>query len=315
MASKTTTKKRELICTECGGSNFTDDQIRGEKICSSCGLVVSFGSIDQRPEWRAYTTEERNARARTGAPMNLMIADKGLSTTIGYPFRDASGKVLSGRQRAAMYRMRKWHFRSIARGSQIGNLRIALSELERLSSILGVPKDTKESASLIYRKALSKRLVRGRSIEGMVAASIYLSCRIHSIPRQLDELAEESILTRREIGKCVRQILRFLNLKVPIPSARNLIPRVAAELGLDGATIRKATSIISTAREMGVTAGKAPGGIAGASIYIAGILTDDRRTQRQIAEATNVTEVTIRNRYKELVRRLNLTPDLAQGQF
>ncbi|MGY5854818.1 MAG: transcription initiation factor IIB [Candidatus Thorarchaeota archaeon] len=307
MISKTMHRKIDRICTECGSSDFTNDQVRGENVCSSCGLVISVGSIDQGPEWRGFTAEERNARARTGAPMTLMMADKGLSTMIGYPFRDASGKALSGPQRAAMYRMRKWHFRSIARNSEMGNLRIALSELERLSSRLGVPRDTKESASLIYRKALSKRLVRGRSIEGMVAASIYLSCRMHSIPRQLDELAEESILNRREIGKCVRQILRYLNLKLPLPSARDLIPRVAADLHLDGATISKATSIISTAREMGVTAGKAPGGIAAAAVYIAGILTDDRRTQREIAEATNVTEVTIRNRYKEIVRRLNLT--------
>jgi transcription initiation factor TFIIB len=140
----------------------------------------------------------------------------------------------------------------------------------------------------------------------MISGALYLACRIHKTPRQLDELAEESILPRREIGKCVRNIIRYLNLKVPIPSATNLLPKVAAELKLEGGTILKAGSIIAQARKKGITAGKDPGGIAGAAIYIASILNDDRRTQRDIAKAVNVTEVTIRNRYKEITRKLGI---------
>jgi transcription initiation factor TFIIB len=251
--------------------------------------------------------EEKAARARTGAPMSLMIPDKGLSTTIGWSMRDASGRALKGSTRAAMYRMRKWQIRSIAHNSEIRNLSIALRELDRLASNLGVSRDAKDTASFIYRKALSKRLVRGRSIEGMMSGAVYIACRMHKTPRQLDELANESVSTRREIGKCVRQLIRYLNLKVPIPSATNLIPRVAAELKLEGRTTIRAGSIIHDAKKNGITAGKDPGGIAGAAIYIAGILEEDRRTQREIAEAVNVTEVTIRNRYKELARKLKIS--------
>ena len=307
MGSLVRVDEKELICPECGGTDFQQDTSRGERTCSSCGLVITAQHIDQSAEWRAFTKEEKDARARTGAPMSLMIPDKGLSTTISRSMRDASGRALKGSTRAAMYRMRKWQIRSIAHSSEIRNLSIALRELDRLASNLGVSRDAKDTASFIYRKALTKRLVRGRSIEGMMSGAVYIACRMHQTPRQLDELAEESISTRREIGKCVRQLIRYLNLKVPIPSATNLIPRVAAELKLEGKTSIRAGTIIADAKKNGITAGKDPGGIAGAAIYIAGILEEDRRTQREIAEAVNVTEVTIRNRYKELARKLNLS--------
>ncbi len=308
MAGSINTENGVVVCPECGGKDFQHDASRGESTCSSCGLVVSAQHIDTGAEWRAFTREEKDARARTGAPMSLLIPDKGLSTTIGLSMKDAAGRALNGSTRAAMYRMRKWQIRSIAHSSEIRNLSIALRELDRLASNLGISRDAKDTASFIYRKALSKRLVRGRSIEGMISGALYIACRMHRVPRQLDELADESILSRRELGKCVRQLIRYLDLKVPIPSATNLIPRVASELNLNGKTVVRAGSIISQAKERGITAGKDPGGIAGAAIYIAGILEDDRRTQREIAEIVNVTEVTIRNRYKELARKLAISP-------
>ncbi len=308
MASSTKNNEEVMVCSECGGRDFQEDRTRGETICSSCGLILSSRFIDTRPEWRAFTREEKAARARTGSPMSLLLPDKGLSTVISTSMKDASGRSLKATQRAAMYRMRKWQIRSIVHSSHNRNLSIALRELDRLAANLGISRDAKETASFLYRKALIKRLVRGRTIEGMVSAVVYLACRIHKTPRQLDELAAESNANRREIGKSVRDIIRYLNLKVPIPSASNLIPRVSTELKLEAGTALKARSIIDQAKKKGITAGKAPGGIAGAAIYIASILNDDRRTQREIAGALNVTEVTIRNRYKELIRKLGISP-------
>jgi len=300
-------KEEAEVCTGCGESSFTRDYTRGERICTSCGLIVAEHALDTGPDWRAFTTEERNARARAGAPMRLSMADKGLSTTIDWRNRDASGRTLKSSTRAAMYRMRKWHIRSRLHGSQHRNLSIAMSEMDRLTSQLGVPHETKETAALVYRKALNRRLVRGRSIEGMVAATIYLSCRIHKIPRQLDEIVTEARVNRKELGQCVRLILRNVDVKVPIPSANDLMPRISADLGLDGRTVSTAMNIINEAREKGITAGKDPGGLAAAALYIAGIIEDDRRTQREIAEASNVTEVTVRNRYKDLANSLKIT--------
>ncbi|MHA1770801.1 MAG: transcription initiation factor IIB [Candidatus Thorarchaeota archaeon] len=294
-------------CSICGGTEFYEDQTRGEFICVSCGCVIDEKIMDTGPEWRAFTAEERNARARTGSPLTLTMADKGLATTLGWSDRDANGRAIAASNRAAIYRMRKWQIRTLVHSSQHRNLSIAMSELDRLTSQLGVPSETKETSALIYRKALSRRLVRGRSIEGMVAASVYLSCRIHRIPRQLDEIVTEARVNRKELGQCVRLILRNVRIKVPIPSANDLMPRISADLGLDGQTVQKAMEIINEARERGITAGKDPGGLAAAALYIAGIITDDRRTQREIAEASNVTEVTVRNRYKDLATSLQIT--------
>ncbi|MFW9964507.1 MAG: transcription initiation factor IIB [Candidatus Sifarchaeia archaeon] len=300
------TNKRD-VCMSCGETSFTEDNVRGENICTSCGLVVSEHATDNGPEWRAFTTEERNARARTGAPMTLTIADRGLSTVIDWRNKDASGRALTSTTRAAIYRMRKWHIRSKLHSSQHRNLSIAMSEMERLSSQLGIPRDARETAALMYRRALAKRLVRGRSIESVVASSVYLACRIHRIPRRLDEVVAETNVSRKQIGYAVRLIVSRVNINVPLASAKDLIPRLSSDLFLKGRTVKKATEIIKNAEERFVTIGKDPGGIAGAALYIAGILEEDKRTQREIANVSRVTEVTIRNRYKELVRVLGIS--------
>jgi len=292
--------RRKEVCMGCGQSTFTKDYARGERTCSVCGLVASDRTADTGPEWRAFTAEEKNARARVGAPATYTIADKGISTMIDWRNRDASGKAIKSTTRAAMYRMRKWHIRSRLHSSQHRNLSIAMSEMHRLSSQLGIPRDVRETAALLYRKALIAKLVRGRSIESVVAASIYLACRIHRIPRPLDEIVAETNVDRKKVGYAVRLIVSRVNVNVPLPSAKDLIPRLSSDLMLEGRTVKKATEIINQAKERYVTIGKAPGGIAGAALYIAGILEDDRRTQREIAQASRVTEVTIRNRYNQV---------------
>jgi len=298
--------KNERVCTACGCRSFCRDPIRGESICTSCGCVVTGHELNTGPEWRAFTTEERNAKARTGTPPRLTIADKGLTTTIGRSYRDAARYCTKRHGRAAIYRMRKWQIRSWTHGLNLRNLNVAFIEMNRLSSQLGVPDKIKETAAFIYRRALAKRIVRGRTIDGMVAASIYLSCRIHEAPRQLDEIAAQAKVERKNLGRCVRIILRGADIRSPLPSARNLVSRISSDLSLEGRTVRKAVSIIAGAKKKRITVGKHPGGIAGASLYIAGIVEDDRRTQREIASASRVTEVTIRNRYKDMVRELEI---------
>ena len=297
----------QTTCHNCGSKDFIEDRRRGERVCTSCGIVIQVHMMNHGPEWRAFTAEERDRRARTGAPSSFRVFDKGLSTMMDRPYKDASGNIIKASTRAALYRMRKWHFRSRTSDSISRNLTIAMPELERLSSQLGIPRETTELAALLYRKALIKRLVRGRRIEGVVAASVYLACRIRRIPRMLDEVVSESRIDRRELSKCVRRIIRFLQLDVPITSPSDLMPRMASDLKLRGSTVRYAINLVKRARKRGVTQGKDPGGIAAAIIYISSIINDDRRTQRDVAEAANVTEVTVRNRYKEIVRELELS--------
>jgi len=293
-------------CSECGSSDIHVDYTRGETICSNCGIVISARNIDQGPEWRAFTNEERNKRSRVGSPSTFTVHDKGLSTMIDWHDKDAYGKKLTPKRRAQIYRLRKWQIRTRVHSSMDRNLAFAMSELDRLSSQLGIPRGVKETAAVLYRRAIEKKLIRGRSIEAMIAAAVYAACRERKVPRTLDEIARHSRVNRKELGRCYRLILRELDIIIPQSSPIDFIPRFGTELVLSGRTQRKAAEIVTLARDKGITAGKDPTGLAAAAIYISAILEGERRTQREIAEVAHVTEVTVRNRYKELVKELNI---------
>jgi len=241
-----------------------------------------------------------------GAPITYTIHDKGLSTIIDWSNKDYYGKSISIRNRAQLFRLRKWQRRIRISNATERNLAFALSELDRLASALGLPKSVRETASVIYRKAVEKNLIRGRSIEGVVAAALYAACRQAGVPRTLDEIAAYSRVDRKEVGRTYRFIARELGLKLMPTSPTDYIPRFCTALGLDGEVQRKAIEIIKKAEEKELTSGRGPTGVAAAAIYIASILCGKRRTQREVAEVAGVTEVTIRNRYKELAEKLGI---------
>jgi len=283
------------------------DETTGDRICADCGAVIGDRVIDRGPEWRAFTAEERTTKARVGSPPTLQRHDKGLSTTIDRRNRDIYGRRLSPKLRRRMYRLRRWHRRSQLHTSEDRNLIQALNELDRLSSQLRIPRTTRETIALIYRKTLEKHLARGRSINTLVAASIYAAARIRGLPITLEDLTTQSENSKREIGKAYRVLITELNLRIPPPNPIAFIPRYATELQLSGACQRKAVEFLRQAKQKRVTLGKDPKGLAAAALYLAAILVGDRRTQREIACVTSVTEVTVRNRYKELVRNLELS--------
>jgi transcription initiation factor TFIIB len=298
--------KEVTQCPECGSKRILRDYTRGDTICGDCGLIINDLMIDSGPEWRAFTAEEKRDRSRVGSPMTYRMPDKGLSTTISRSDRDAYGRKLSPKRRAQIYRLRKWQIRTRVHSSIARNLAQAMPELNRIASQIGIPRDIRETAAVVYRRALEKGLVRGRSIESMVAAAVYLACRLHKIPRPLDEVESVARVNRKELAHCVRLILRGLDLKIPRPSATDFISRFANELSMSGESQKRALQVIERASEIGITGGKDPTGLAAAALYIAGILAGERRAQREIAEVAHVTEVTIRNRYKEIVRKLKM---------
>ena len=293
-------------CPECGSTHLVRDYEHGELVCMDCGLVIDESYIDQGPEWRAFDSEQREERARTGAPMTYTIHDKGLSTEIGWKNKDSYGKSIPSRSRAQLYRLRKWQKRIKVSNAAERNLTQALQELERISTNLGLPKDVRETAAVIYRKAVKENMIRGRSIEGVVAASLYAACRMLDIPRTLDEIASVTRIKKREIGRVYRIMTRTLQLDILPTKPEDYIDRFCSKLKLSGEVKKKAYEILKMAEEKHIVSGRGPTGVAAATIYIASILCDERRTQREVAEVAGVTEVTIRNRYKELVDTLNL---------
>lgn len=297
-------------CPECRGSRLIRDYEQGEIVCIECGYVIDDRLADSGPEWRAFDDEQRAKRTRVGAPLTFSIHDKGLSTMIDWHDRDTYGKDLTPGQRAQVYRLRKWQRRVRVSDATERNLAFALSELSKMSSTLNLPKNILETASVIYRKAVKRRLIRGRSIQGVTAAALYMACRQCGVARTLDEIAQTSNINKKEIGRSYRFMVKELDTFVPPSSATRYIARFSNQLGVAGKVETVAQQILRTASTMRLTSGRGPTGIAAAATYIASVLGGERRTQREIAEVANVTEVTIRNRYKELLDRLEITVKL-----
>ncbi len=296
----------ETKCPECGSEKLINDHERGEIVCGDCGLVIDDSIMDMGPEWRAFDSEQRDKRTRVGAPMTYTIHDKGLSTMIDWRNKDIYGRDIPARNRAQWYRLRKWQRKIRISGATERNLAFALSELDRDSSRLGLPRRMREAASVVYRHAVENKLIRGRSIEGVVAASLYAACRKCKVPRTLDEIAEVSRVGKKEVGRTYRFLTRELNIKLPPTSPVDYVPRFASELNLSGEVQSKAIDIIGKAMDKGLTSGKGPTGVAAAALYIASVLLGERKTQRDVAEVAGVTEVTIRNRYKEISEEIEM---------
>ena len=290
----------------CNSTEREVDDRKAEVICARCGLVLDENMIDPGQEWRAFDSDQRDKRARTGAPATFAIADKGLATNIDFRNKDARGKVIPEANRAQIYRLRKWNRRMRVSNASERNLAFALSELDRVSSRLGIPRSVREDAAKIYRSAARKKLIRGRSIEGMVAAALYTACRRNNIPRSLDEMEVASNVSKKQIGRNYRFLAKKLNIKLKPTSPSDFIPRFATQLSLSGEVESKAISIIKKAKDNGLINGKGPIGIAATALYISSILLGERKSQRDIAEIAGVTEVTIRNRYRELANNLGI---------
>ncbi|MFQ6129718.1 MAG: transcription initiation factor IIB [Candidatus Hadarchaeaceae archaeon] len=302
--------EKQKKCPECGSGKLVRDYERAELVCAGCGFIIHDKIMDMGPEWRAFDQEQRERRGRVGAPMTFTIHDKGLSTMIDWRDRDSHGKDLTPKRRAQIYRLRKWQRRIRVSDATERNLAFALSEIDRMSSHLGLPRNVREAAAVIYRRAVEERLIRGRSIEGVAAAALYAACRECKVPRTLDEIADVSRVSKKEIGRSYRFIARELLIHLRPTSPTDYIPRFGSELGLSGEVQSKAIELLKEATKKGLTSGRGPTGVAAAAIYIASVLYGERRTQRDVADVARVTEVTVRNRYKELCEKLGLDVEL-----
>ncbi len=297
-------------CPECTSKNLVHDNDTGETICGDCGLVVYEQMMDKGPEWRAFTNEEKASRSRVGMPTSYSISDKGLSTTIGQVDRDAFGRKLPISTRLQMWRLRKWQIRSRVHSSSDRNLAQAMTEIERLSSMISISPPIKEKAAVAYRKALEKGLVRGRSINAIAAASLYAACRKSGSPRSLSEIAKASLVDKKDVARCYRLLLEKLDFHMPVSDPLTYVSKIAEKTRISGKTQGVAIAVLRDARKKRCSAGKDPMGLAAAALYIACLQSTEKITQKDIAEASGVTEVTVRNRYKALVNQLHIeTPE------
>ena len=269
-------------------------------------MVLEESMIDPSAEWRTFNQDGGGPdRSRVGAPVSNLIHDKGLSTEIDWQNKDFAGSAISAKNRSQMYRMRKWQKRARTKGSKERNLSEALTKIQYICSKLNLPKTVAERSADIYRKALAEDLIRGRSIEITSAASVFIANQQMLTARTVEDLAIMLKVNPKEIGRTYRFLKRRLMIRTPPPSPLTYVSRFCSELGLNSDTENQVREIIRMAEEKELTYGKSPTGITAAALYIAGYQTNQIRTQREISEITNVTEVTIRNRYKGLLDSLD----------
>lgn len=295
----------EAKCPECGSAEVVMDRETGETVCGACGLVVGEGMMDRGPDWRASSQEERDEKMRVGPPIDVTHYDKGLPTMIKVD-EDAFGRPLSPEVRQQMWRLRRWNLRARLHTSASRNLAKAMAELELLSDKLSLPPFVRETAAVIYRRALGENLVQGRSIAAIVAASIFAACRIHRTSKTLREVAHVSTRREKEIFRSYRLILRSLGLDIPLDGPLDHVSKIAERAGVSGEVQGLAVRILQEAREKRAVGGKDPTGLAAAALYVAGLLRGEKMSQKDIARAADLTEVTIRNRKRELTQKLHL---------
>ena len=295
-----------FMCLICKNNHIITDSESGEVICSSCGTVISDRNQEiSRPEWRFYSAEQENERSRTGIPITLAKADMGLATLIGKDDRDASGHLLDGAMRNRMQRLRTWDLRTRNHTASDKNLLQAFSKLDVLKDKLALSDAVVEKIAYIYRKVQHRGLIRGRTISGLIAAAIYAGCREMETPWTLKDIAAASNVKRKDIARNYRMLLFELNLKVPNADPIKCIVKVANRANLTENTKREAIAIMKDVAKKEISAGKDPMGLAATVLYLSCLRTGEETTQTQIAQASGVTEVTVRNRLKELKRKLH----------
>ena len=278
----------------------------GEIICDKCGLVISDKLQDIGPEWRTFAVDETEASARTGLPRSLARHDLGLSTIIGRTERDASDNRIDPAMRARMNRLATWDMRSQLHTPRDRSLKAAFFQLDVLKDKLGLSDGIVEKRAYIYRKAQSRKLTRGRTVSAVLAAAIYIACREMGAHRTLDDIATACNVKRKELSKDFRVLHVRLDLKIPPTDPMKCIAKVGNKLKLSEKTRRKAAEIMSNVMKEEISAGKDPMGLAAAVLYLSSIKSGEAVTQISIAEAAGVTEVTVRNRFKDLKSKLQL---------
>ncbi len=286
--------KQNNKTTECQEHLLVNDEENGEILCQRCGHVIQDKIEEDGAEWRSF--ENRPDRSRTGDGSYLSKHDMGLATIISRTNKDVSGKPLSSSMRSTIDRLRLWDNRSQAHTAGDRNLRQAFSQLLALKEKLGLSDVIVEKTAYIYRKAHERKLIRGRPISAFLCASLYAACRDIGTPRTIKDISRVGGVKLKQINKCYRTLIEGLEMKMPIIDPIKCVSRVANKVGVSEKTKREAVAILKEYEKGGNTSGKSPMAVAATAVYLATLKSGEGFSQKDVAHAANVTEVTIRNR-------------------
>ncbi|NMC05263.1 MAG: hypothetical protein GYA24_08635 [Candidatus Lokiarchaeota archaeon] len=274
-------------CPDCSSTNLIEDAHRGELICSVCGTVVEACSFDFSQEKRAFTAEEVENRKHNGSPISA-LSDISWTTVV---------RATDKNSNAQLKRAVKWNARL---SWDKKNFLIAVNEIKRVCTNLGLPRIVAETAATLYKKIQKLNVQRGRSINGFCGACVYLACRMNMVPRSMNEVYDEMPNTAdRDIRICYRVLINVLGVKAPKINPVALVSRYASIIGASPESESLAERLLATFENGTNTAGKDPKGLIAAAIYMACKKNGENKPQKHIAIACGITEVTLRSRIKE----------------
>lgn len=293
-------------CPVCGNRLLGDTE-KGERFCSNCGYTTN-APADTGPEWKAMDLQEKNKRVRVGSPTRLSLHDMGLTTDIDRSGRDSRGKSIDPAMRATVEKMRKWQSRSRTNSSEERGLAIVLSKISELCQSLSLPDNVAETAAKIYRTSAKMKVAKSKSILGMTAATVYLSCRKCGVSRTLKEVARAARMDKGSVARYYRLVLKEVEKEyVPPQSVDKYISKLVNIAKINPRVERTALNLSQQTRDSKISSGKAPAGLAAAYVYFSSVLEGVRIPQREVAEYAEVTEVTVRNRCREILDNFRIT--------
>lgn len=297
---------RVQICSKCSSPRVMHDPETAETTCFDCGFVTQQKiTADTIALEGKNSGEQKLDSIKTGASLTYTIHDKDLSTIIDWHERDSYSKS-SIENKVQVYRLRNWQRRIRVSDSAERNLAFALSEITKMSNSLNLSRKVLETASVIYRESLKERVTVGHSIQSVASAALYLACRQCELQISLDKIVQTSTASAKEIGKSYRCLIKKLDYATPPLQPEQYIIRIFNQLTTQEETQEVAHKILSSAKDHKLTSGHGPRGIAAAASYAALVLMGEHKTLREIAEIAHVTEITIRNRYKEFEKYLGI---------
>ncbi|MEM1526907.1 MAG: hypothetical protein QW775_00785 [Ignisphaera sp.] len=281
------------------------DYERGVVLCAETGEIIEENNIVEGPDWRAFNYDEWQKRAHGGA-ISQTVHDVGLTTDIGV--RDLSSTLISHREYMKMLRLRYLN-KKVRVNKQDRKLVEALSNLNHVCAVLNLPEHVKETAAVIMKKIFYVLQPRRDDLQTLSIISVVLAARRHGIPVRVKHVVQNFNISEDRYWKLLSEV----HMKVDIAEfksfndPRAFLSSIISNLRVSQKVHVLSSRVIEMLKKYGLTEGKDPAGIAAAAVYISAIVLDEKKTQKEVAKAANVTEVTIRNRYRDLMDKVEIT--------
>jgi transcription initiation factor TFIIB len=309
-------------CPECK-SSLVDDMQKGEIICSGCGVVVDDQIADSGPETISSNLEDKMKLARATGQTTYSQHDLGITTEISISVKDFSGKTINHEVANQMNHLRKWQQRVRVSTPKERRLANVLAKMGETCETLNLSKNVLETTSMIYRNLDGHIDVKGKSVACITAATVYMACKQCNVVRSLEEICQ-GIVPAKDVKSKTKLAARYYRtmvmemgtIKAPVLTMDRYISKIANMTQTEVRVERLALEIAEKTKDNSISDGKSPNGIAAAYLYVASVLLGQNVLQRDVSSIAGVTEVTIRNRCKEILTtyklKITLRPSLAK---